>query len=350
MSSVRSGNVVDRRGGAGNVRRWRTLLVAGSMAASLALVASPSVSKAAATALHFDGVNDYVTFGNASTNPPSAELGLSTFTIETWFIRDGTGIATTTSGGSDGFVGSDGIIPLVAKGRGEGESPANINMNYILGITTGAPGARIGADFEEAGGANHKVIGVTPIVNGVWYHAAATYDGSNLRIYLNGVEEASVPSATGPSSTSIQHASLGSALTSTGVAGGYFAGSIDEARIWNYARSRSRHRCGDVDGDHDESGWSRRSLGPRGRCSRRRRRFDRSQHERHADQWADLGQWIQLRPAGRQSRSVLGRIQWYEHANPSARRSGARYRDVHGRSVGQARCGRTDCEHGNSRI
>ena len=40
-----------------------------------------------------------------------------------------------------------------------------------------------------------------------------------------------------PRADSIQHAALGSALNSTGVTSGFFAGTMDEARIWNYART-----------------------------------------------------------------------------------------------------------------
>ena len=44
------------------------------------------------SALDFDGVNDHVTFGAASA------LNSNTFTIETWFRRDGTGTPAVTSG------------------------------------------------------------------------------------------------------------------------------------------------------------------------------------------------------------------------------------------------------------
>ncbi|HEY7463534.1 MAG TPA: hypothetical protein VH987_03735, partial [Candidatus Limnocylindria bacterium] len=55
---------------------------------------TPPVAAAATNAaLQFDGTNDYVTFGAA----PS--LGLSTFTLEAWIKRTGTGVTTTTSAG-----------------------------------------------------------------------------------------------------------------------------------------------------------------------------------------------------------------------------------------------------------
>src|SRR3989454_22362 len=73
-------------------------------------------------ALDFDGSNDYVTFGAAPG------LGTATFTLETWFKREGAGVGTST--GSGGIA--DGI-PLVTKGRAETDG-SNVDMNYFLGI------------------------------------------------------------------------------------------------------------------------------------------------------------------------------------------------------------------------
>ena len=104
----------------------------------------------------------------------------------------------------------------------------------------------LAADFEEGAdgripGANHPISGTTPIVMGTWYHAAVTYDGTTLRLYLNGVQDG-LPVVVGqpPRFDSIQHAALGTALTSTGAPAGFFAGSLDETRIWNYARSAAQ--------------------------------------------------------------------------------------------------------------
>jgi len=53
----------------------------------------------------------------------------------------------------------------------------------------------LAADFEEgASGSspslNHPLLGVTPVpADGIWHHAAATYDGTTWRLYLDGVPE-----------------------------------------------------------------------------------------------------------------------------------------------------------------
>lgn len=175
--------------------------------------------------LAFNGTNAYVTFG------PAPSLGLSTFTIELWFRRDSAGTTTTT--GTGGVT----AVPLMTKGRGEGDG-SNVDMNYFLGISsTGV----LAADFEDmATGLNHPVSGVTPIVTGVWHHAAVTYDGAKWQLFLNGKLETELVVGQSPRSDSIQHAGLGTAMTSAGATAGYFSGAIDEARIWNYARTQQQ--------------------------------------------------------------------------------------------------------------
>ena len=135
-------------------------------------------------------------------------------------------------------------IPLVTKGMAETEG-GTVDMNYFLGIR-GTDGVLVG-DFEDtATGLNHPVAGATVIAaDGVWHHAAATYDGTTWRLYLDGALDTQlVVGAFTPQFDSIQHAALGTALNSTGGFGsqtqGAFAGVLDEARIWNYARSAAQ--------------------------------------------------------------------------------------------------------------
>jgi VCBS repeat-containing protein len=130
----------------------------------------------------------------------------------------------------------------VTKGMAEVEG-SNKDMNYFLGIRQSD--SVLTADFEDtATGLNHPVAGVTAIpANGAWHHAAATYDGTTWRLYLDGVLDAQlVVGAFTPRADSIQHAAIGTALNSTGVVTsgqtqGLFDGVVDEARVWNYPRT-----------------------------------------------------------------------------------------------------------------
>jgi len=177
-------------------------------------------------ALQFDGTNDYVTFG------PAPSLGSATFTIETWFKRTGAGVGTNT--GSGGIASA---IPLVTKGRAESEGSA-VDMNYFMGIDSAT--GKLVADFEDmATGTNHPVSGTTVISSNSWHHAAATYDGTTWKLYLDGNLEATLSVGETPRSDSIQHAALATAMNSTGVAAGFFQGVLDEPRVWNYARTQA---------------------------------------------------------------------------------------------------------------
>lgn len=174
-------------------------------------------------ALSFGGTDAYVTFGVAK------KLGLNTFTLECWLRREGTGFTARTGG--DGLS----AIPLIAKGRGEDDG-GPLDMNYFLGIE-GAGGV-LAADFEDKEtGANHPIVGRTPLRFNTWYHAAFTYDGTVERLYLNGVLEAELAVGKVARNDSIQHASLATAMNSTGTPEGFFDGKLDEVRIWNYART-----------------------------------------------------------------------------------------------------------------
>ena len=130
------------------------------------------------------------------------------------------------------------------------------------------------------------------MTSNVWHHAAAVFDTATdtWRLYLDGTLDRTL--ALGgdftPAAPSPSHSAVGSALTSTGVAAGFFQGAVDEVRD---LERRADH--GADPGDR----WPRDHLGQRtGRPLRaerghrhdghlqRRRRAQRLAHRRsHLD-------------------------------------------------------------------
>lgn len=214
---------------------------------------------ASKTALFLNGASQYATMGGSAV-----ALGAANFTVETWFKRTGAGVGGTTGTGG---LPAGAAIPMVTKGRDESDGSA-VDCNYWLGLSYNSTSGTfvIAGDFEAYDanttpatppsgypalaltggtaptGQNYPVFGTTGIVVDTWYHAAVTYDGFNMRIYLNGVLEATRAVTTGasqirPRFDSTQHFGIGTAMNSSGTAVGFFQGVIDESRVWNVART-----------------------------------------------------------------------------------------------------------------
>ncbi len=141
-------------------------------------------------ALHFDGFDDYILM----TNAPAINTQVR---LEAWVRRDSS---------------ADGSI--ISK-----------NAPYYLGIVDNKVSGR------AYNGGNWVIVpGTTNLSIGQWYLIAMSYDGSYVRVFLNGIEENLAP----------QNGSmpLGSLLTMGWGEPGvnfYFNGTIDEALIDNNA-------------------------------------------------------------------------------------------------------------------
>lgn len=128
------------------------------------------------------------------------------FTLMAWVRSDGTGTQGIIEKRQQGSV--DGWELSLASG---GSAFVRINQ------------ASSGNDFRVDTDSDYPT-------NGTWCHIAATYDGSTIRIYFNGVEEGSTA---GPSSVASndRHVGIGRSSTSNGG----FNGLIDDVRVFDEA-------------------------------------------------------------------------------------------------------------------
>ena len=152
------------------------------------------------SALSFDGVNDWVTVAD------SASLDLSSgMTVEAW-------VRPSKAGG---------WRTVVCK-----ERPGGV----VYGLYGDQAGGRPLGQIDVGGERN--AVGSAALPLNAWSHLAATFDGSTVRLFVNGVQAGSLPFS-GSMAASTGALRLGG----NGVWGEWFAGLIDEVRVYNRALS-----------------------------------------------------------------------------------------------------------------
>src|SRR5262249_50492005 len=103
------------------------------------------------------------------------------------------------------------------------------DMYYLEGSSTQGGVPAMGGTFSP-----NPLYGTATLPINTWSHLAATYDGATMRLFVNGVQVASF-AQTGPIQTSTQALSIGG----DAIYGQYWAGVIDEVRIYNRALSQA---------------------------------------------------------------------------------------------------------------
>src|SRR6266545_4856787 len=214
---------------------WLSLLLILALASSFLLPSRGAQAANAGSALQFNGSSQYVTLGTSSDLRPAQ------FTLELWFKRASGGVTQST--GTGGVT----AYPLITKGRAEAETAA-ADVNYFFGIDANG---HLAADFEEAqvaqGGTspslNHPITGTGVIAaDNSWHHAAATYDGATWNLYLDGNLDGTLAvNRTANTATAVTTA-IGTSLNANApiTAAGFFAGTVDEVRTWNVARTQAQ--------------------------------------------------------------------------------------------------------------
>lgn len=156
--------------------------------------------------LSLDGQDDYATLSNR----PSQDLNLDSgeLTIETWLKHDG---------------GSDEDATIVRNGNG-------------WRLRFAGSGEERPVYFQISGSGFDSLTSNGGIHANEWTHLAATYDGNEMKIFINGELDASRNEDSGVSGSS-QPVRLG---TSAGADSNFFSGQMDEVRLWSTAREATQ--------------------------------------------------------------------------------------------------------------
>ncbi len=161
----------------------------------------------AGKALDFDGSNDYVNCGNSSSVNITGAI-----TMEAWIRPD--------------VLATQSIIKKNTAASGYELSLSQPNNGRVFVRLNGSATYRIDSST------------LYPRDGQTWMHVAATYDGSTIKLYVNGVLEGSI---TGPSSivSNTNNLLIGADPIDFSKP---FNGCIDEARLWNIARTQQQIR------------------------------------------------------------------------------------------------------------
>ena len=152
--------------------------------------------------IQFDGVQDYLDAGDV------LDLNPSEFTISAW-IKRGSSSANKS---------------IVSK-----RNAAYSNGGYDFKITTAGK-----VELSWKNGSAYTITSNTTIPTNVWHQVAVIYDGTNAKLYIDGVLDKTTPLGAPIAPTSNSESFIIAAAASTSTTA-FFDGNIDEVRVWDKA-------------------------------------------------------------------------------------------------------------------
>jgi|GEM_PF-807218 len=161
-----------------------------------------STAKIGSNGAYFDGSGDYVSIPDNALLKPA-----NTLTISAWSRLSGSQV-------NNGFVG---------KRYADLSDPYN---SYLLGSN----GFTYVFCISNGTGGSQSCINTATLLDNTWYHVTGVYDGATMKLYINGVLNASA-NKTGNIGYSTLPLTIGAARTG----GDYYKGWLDEVAIFNRA-------------------------------------------------------------------------------------------------------------------
>jgi len=161
--------------------------------------------------INLNGVDDFVTLGDISDIE-----NINTLSIGLWFKYD------SIASSADGLISKD--------------NSTRVDGNWYIALQSN----QVRFLLKTANG--QDALNSTTLSSGTWYHTLCVWDGSNMKIYINGTlnNSISVTNATGALGSTTDNVRLGKRLS----AAGYYNGRMDEVAIWTNDQSSNASAMG----------------------------------------------------------------------------------------------------------
>jgi len=209
---------------AGNLGAYSAVASATTSSTPLGLVAAYALNEGAGTTVADISGNGNTGTINGATWTTSGKFGNA-------LVFNGTGAQVTipnaTSLRLTGMTLEAWVYPTATPTGWRAVIDKNVDGYYLMASTDVGNRPSVGGTWV---GGNQNTIGPSVLAANVWTHLAATFDGATVRLFVNGVQVASQAQTTALTNT-----------TGTLQLGGdsypneFFAGRIDEVRIYNRA-------------------------------------------------------------------------------------------------------------------
>ncbi|MFV5699430.1 LamG-like jellyroll fold domain-containing protein [Flavobacterium sp. ZT3R17] len=146
--------------------------------------------------VNFDGIDDNINFKN------NFNLNNGNFSIEVWLKSNATNGNTQT---------------IISK--------------HLNPSSTDGYDLRLVNNFISFNWNNNSIIATHPIDTNRWYHIAITFDGTNYKLYIDGILDKTT-SGVNPTLNTVDYI-IGAMSQNTNTPYNYYNGYADELRIWN---------------------------------------------------------------------------------------------------------------------
>jgi hypothetical protein len=156
----------------------------------------------------FDGIDDYITMGTQTEHQITTNL-----TVEAW-------IKPSANLGYAGIVNN--LWETSGNRGGFGITMGGVSASIMFAVTNSTSATYLPANI--------------PALN-EWVHVACTYDGTTMRVYVNGTEASTMAKSGNISYSSPNALMIGRYWDDN--ESYYYTGGIDDVRLWNVVRTQS---------------------------------------------------------------------------------------------------------------